>query len=49
MLEAKVYTFEEILEEKGFLIYTNVGYSMMPLLRQRRDVIEIRKKDGAKR
>ena len=45
MLEAKVYTFEEILEEKGFLIYTNVGYSMMPLLRQRRDIIEIRKKE----
>ena len=46
MLEAKVYTFEEILDEKGFLIYTNLGYSMMPLLRQRRDVIEIRKKDA---
>ena len=45
MLDVKVYTFEEILEEKGFLIYTNVGFSMMPLLRQRRDVIEIRKKE----
>lgn len=44
MLEARVYTFEEILEEKGFVAYTNVGYSMLPLLRQKRDIIEIRKK-----
>ena len=44
MLEAKVYSLEEMLEEKGFLIYTNVGFSMLPLLRQRRDIIEIRKK-----
>ena len=46
MLEAKVYTFEEMLDEKGFLIYTNVGYSMMPLLRQKRDVIEIQKNEN---
>ncbi len=38
-------TFEEYLETKGYLIYTNVGFSMMPLLRQRRDIIEIRKKE----
>ena len=37
-------TFEEILDENGYLVYTNVGRSMMPLLRQRRDLIEIRKK-----
>ena len=42
--EAKVYTFEDMLEEYGYIVYTNVGVSMMPLLRQRRDVIEIRKK-----
>lgn len=48
MLKAKVYTFEEILEEKGFLIYTNVGYSMLPFLRQRRDIIEIRKRDSGR-
>ena len=48
MLEAKVYTFEKILEEKGFLIYTNVGFSMMPLLRQKRDVIEIQKKGSGR-
>ena len=41
----KEYTFEEILDETGYLVYTNVGISMMPLLRQRRDVIEIRKKE----
>ena len=38
------YSFEEILEKDGYLIYTNVGISMMPLLRQQRDIIEIRKK-----
>ncbi len=37
-------TFEELLEKDGYLVYTNVGTSMMPLLRQRRDIIEIRKK-----
>lgn len=37
-------SFEEILDTKGYLLYTNTGYSMMPLLRQKRDVIEIRKK-----
>ena len=38
----KVYTFEELLNEKGYIVYTNVGCSMMPLLRERRDIIEIR-------
>lgn len=42
ILEAKRFTFEQLLAEKGFLVYTNVGISMMPLLRQRRDIIEIR-------
>lgn len=40
----KSYSFEQLLEEHGYIVYTNVGYSMMPLLRQRRDIIEIRKK-----
>lgn len=39
------YSFEELLEKNGYIIYTNIGVSMMPLLRQRRDIIEIRKKD----
>ena len=43
-MNTKTYTFEELLEENGYLVYTNVGTSMMPLLRQRRDLIEIRKK-----
>ncbi len=38
-------SFEDILNTRGFLVYTNVGFSMMPLLRQRKDVIEIRKKE----
>lgn len=42
--ENKTYSFEEILKEKGYLVYTNVGTSMMPLLRQRRDLIEIQAK-----
>ena len=38
-------TFEEVLEKEGAIIYTNVGVSMMPLLRQRKDIIEIRRKE----
>ena len=38
------YTFEELLKKDGYLVYTNVGYSMMPLLRQRKDIIEIKAK-----
>ena len=41
-------SFEEILDKTGFLAYTNVGVSMMPLLRQGKDVMEIKKK-GAER
>lgn len=41
---AECMTFEEVLQRNGVLIYTSVGYSMMPLLRQKKDIIEIRKK-----
>ena len=41
----KYVSFEDLLEKDGYLVYTNVGTSMMPLLRQRRDIIEIRRKD----
>ena len=41
----KFYTFEELLDQDGYIVYTNVGVSMMPLLRQRRDIIEIKKKE----
>lgn len=37
-------TFEDLLKNKGYLLYTNIGTSMMPLLRARRDVIEIQSK-----
>lgn len=42
--EKKYTSFETILDTTGYLVYTNVGTSMMPLLRQGRDVMEIRKK-----
>lgn len=38
------YTIREYLDKTGYFIYTNVGFSMLPLLRQRRDIIEIKKK-----
>ena len=36
-------TFEDVLKN-GVLIYTNVGFSMMPLIREKKDIIEIRRK-----
>ena len=38
----KTYSFEEQLFERGYIVYTCKGTSMMPLLRQHRDIIEIR-------
>ncbi len=35
-------SLEELLTKQGYIVYSNVGYSMMPLLRQKRDIIEIR-------
>lgn len=40
----QVMTFEELLNKDGAIVYTNVGASMMPLLRERKDLIEIRRK-----
>ncbi|MCF0134297.1 MAG: S24/S26 family peptidase [Blautia sp.] len=37
-------TFEEELNRKGHIVYTNHGVSMLPLLRQGRDVMIIEKK-----
>lgn len=34
-------SFEEILKQEGRLIYSNVGDSMMPLIRQGRDLVVI--------
>lgn len=36
-------TFEEVLRTTGRLVYTNVGVSMMPLIREGRDVMIIEK------
>lgn len=42
-------TFEEELKEKGVLVYTNVGTSMRPLIRQGKDVMIIKSiNDGCK-
>lgn len=41
-----ISTFEEEIERRGKLIYTNVGDSMMPMLRQGRDLIIIEKPQG---
>ena len=35
-------TFEEELERTGRLVYTNLGNSMMPLIRQQKDLIIIK-------
>ena len=47
--EVHYMTYEELLEKDGYIIHTNVGYSMLPLLRQRRDIIEIRRKEPGSR
>ena len=39
-------TYEEYLARHGSLTYTNVGTSMMPLLRQGRDLFTVVPKDG---
>lgn len=39
-------TFEEEIRQNGYLVYTNVGVSMMPLLRQNRDLMVIEKQEG---
>lgn len=36
-------SYEDVLNTRGKLIYTNVGTSMMPLLRQKRDLMIIEK------
>ncbi len=39
-------TFEEIIRREGRLVYTNVGDSMLPLIRQGRDLLVIEKTSG---
>ena len=43
------YKFEDVLNKDGELIFTNVGYSMYPLIRQREDVLRIVKSDNYKK
>ena len=44
MAEGELLKFEEYLERYGTLTYTCRGISMLPMLRQRRDLIVVRKK-----
>ena len=41
--------FEEVLEKDNELFFTNVGYSMYPLIRQREDILHIVKKGTYKK
>lgn len=41
-------TFEEVIARDGRLIYTNRGDSMMPLIKQDRDLLVISKKPGCR-
>lgn len=43
---SEISTFKEQLELHGKIIYTNVGTSMMPLLREGRDVMIIERPNG---
>ena len=43
------YKFEEVLEKEGELFFTNVGYSMYPLIKQREDILHIIKTDNYKK
>ena len=38
------FNFEDILERDGQLVYTNTGNSIMPLLREHRDILIINRK-----
>ena len=39
----RITTYEECLEKYGTLTYRNVGVSMLPLLKQGRDIFTVRK------
>ena len=44
-MDKDIFTFEDILNRDGRLVYTNVGVSMMPLIREGKDVLLIEKCD----
>ena len=41
-------SFEDYLSQNGSMTYTNVGVSMLPLLRQGKDLFIVKKKEGAR-
>ena len=41
--------FEDVLDKDGELIFTNVGYSMYPLIKEREDILRIVKTDDYKK
>ena len=43
------YKFEDILEKDGELFFTNVGFSMYPLIKEREDILHIKKTDTYKK
>ncbi len=43
-METPKYSFEEVLARYGQITYTNVGVSMLPLLRQGKDLFTVRRK-----
>ena len=43
------YKFEDVLNKDGELIFTNVGYSMYPLIKQREDILTIVKSNTYKK
>lgn len=48
-MEGKKPSFEEYLKENGTLTYSNIGVSMMPLLKQGRDLFTLTKlEDGVR-
>ena len=42
-------SFEEVLNKDGELYFTNVGYSMYPLIKQREDILRIVKTNDVKK
>ena len=43
------YKFEDVLNKDGELYFTNVGYSMYPLIREREDILHIVQSSNYKR
>ena len=43
-MDTKIYKIEDILKEKGVFVGPTVGFSMYPMLKDRRDTIIVRPK-----